>query len=124
MYSIDIVMTENEFFDTPAGRRIVEKVAEMMNPPPPPRMVSRPQVQTVNFGQKLRAVRNAIHFRPLEETFLDFQLNLLLWTLEKNWFDAQMLKPSPERHVVLRWRDERNELLENIATPRHLRISP
>ena len=107
----------NEFFDTPAGRRIVEKAAEMMNPPPPPRMVSRPQMQTVAFGQKIRAVRNAIHFRPLEETFHDFQLNLLLWTLGKNWFDEQMLKPPGERHILLKWRDERNELLEKHRDP-------
>jgi hypothetical protein len=106
-----------EFFDTPAGHRIVEKAAQMMNPPAPSRMVSRPQIQTVAFGQKVRAVRNAIHFRPLEETFHDFQLNLLLWTLGKNWFDEQMLKAPAERHIVLRWRDERNELLEKHRDP-------
>jgi hypothetical protein len=96
--------SENEFFDTPAGRHIVEKAAQMMRPTPPLRMVSRPQVQTVNFGQKIRAVRNAIHFRPLEETFHDFQLNHLLWTLGKNWFDEQMVKPPGDRHIVMRWR--------------------
>jgi hypothetical protein len=83
-----------EFFDTPVGRRIVEKAAQMMNPSPS-RMVSRPQVQTVNFGQKIRAVRNAIHFRPLEETFHD------CWTLGKKWFDEEMFKPPGERHKLL-----------------------
>lgn len=107
----------SEFFDTPAGRHIVEKAAAMMNPTPPPRMVSRPQMQTVAFGQKVRAVRNAIHFRPLEESFHDFQLNLLLWTLGKNWYDEQMHKPLAERHIILRWRDERNELLEKHRDP-------
>jgi hypothetical protein len=105
-----------EFFDTAVGHRIVEKAAQMMNPPPS-RMVSRPQMQTVAFGQKIRAVRNGIHFRPLEETFHDFQLNLLLWTLGKNWFDEQMLKPAGDRHIVLRWRHERNELLERYRDP-------
>ena len=74
-------------------------------------------MQTVAFGQKIRAVRNGIHFRPLEETFHDFQLNLLFWTLGKNWFDEQMLKPAWDRHIVLRWRDERNELLERYRDP-------
>ena len=74
-------------------------------------MVSRPQVQTIFQGQKVRAVRNKIHFRPLEETFYDFQLNLLLWALGKEWYDEQMLKPPDERHVILKWRDERNALL-------------
>jgi hypothetical protein len=95
----------------------VEKAAEMMNPPLPPRMVSRPQTQMVAFGQKLRTVRNQIHFRPLEETFHDFQLNYLLWTLGENWFDKQMLKPPGERHIVLRWRDERNEMLRKYRDP-------
>ena len=108
---------EIDFFDTPAGRRIVEKAAEMRNPPPPPRMVSRPQIQTVAFGKKIRAVRNALHYRPLEETFHDFQLNLLLWTLGKNWYDEQMRKPPGERHVILRWRAERNEVLEKHRDP-------
>ena len=107
----------NEFFDTPAGHHVVEKAAQMMNPLPPPRLVSRPQMQTVAFGQKIRAVRNAIHFRPLEETFHDFQLNLLLWTLGKNWFDEQMLKAPAERHIILRWRDERNELFKKHCDP-------
>ena len=95
----------------------MEKAAEMMNPPPPPRMVSRPQIQTVAFGKKIRAVRNGIHFRPLKETFHDFQLNLLLWTLGKNWFDQEMKKDPSERHIILRWRAERNELLTKHRSP-------
>jgi hypothetical protein len=106
-----------EFFDTPAGHRIVEKAAQMMNPSTPPRMVSRPQIQTLAFGQKLRAVRDTIYSCPQEETFHDFQLNFLLWTLGKKWFDEQMLKPSADRHVVLRWREERNEVLERHRDP-------
>src|SRR5258706_8686430 len=82
-----------DFFETPAGRHVLEKGVEMMNPLPPPRMVSRPQMQIDFQGQKLRVVRNSIHRRPLGETWQDFQLNLLLWTLGKDWFDEQMLKP-------------------------------
>lgn len=112
------VMATNgtEFFDTAVGHRIVEKAAQMMNPPPS-RMVSRPQMQTAAFGQKLRSVRNGIHFRPLEETFHDFQLNLLFWTLGKKWFDKQILKPAENRHIVLKWRDERNEMLGRYRDP-------
>ena len=106
-----------EFFETPAGCHVLEKAAEMMNPPPPPRMVSRPQMQTMAFGQKMRAVRNEIHFRPLEETFHDFQLNLLLWTLGENWYDEEMRKQLSERHIILKWRAERNELFEKHRDP-------
>jgi hypothetical protein len=80
-------------------------------------MVSRPQMQTLAFGQKLRAVRDTIYSCPPEGTFHDFQLNFLLWTLGEKWFDEQMLKPFAERHVVLRWRDERNEVLERYRDP-------
>ena len=88
-----------------------------MNPPAPPRMVSRPQFQANFNGQKVRAVRNAMYFRPMEETFYDFQLNLLLWTLGNEWFDAEMLKPPGQRHVILEWRAERNALLQRYRKP-------
>jgi hypothetical protein len=65
----------------------------------------------------VRAVRNQIHFRPLEETFYDFQLNLLFWALGKEWYDEQMRKPPDERHVILKWRAERNAVLEKYRKP-------
>lgn len=74
-------------------------------------------MQTLAFGQKLRAVRDTIYSCPPEGTFHDFQLNFLLWTLGEKWFDEQMLKPSADRHVVLKWRDERNEILERYRDP-------
>lgn len=82
----------------------------MLNPLEPTRMVSGPQMQVDFKGQKVRAVGNALHFRPLQETFHDFQLNLLLWSLGEKWFDEQMAKPDNERHVILQWREERNDL--------------
>jgi hypothetical protein len=100
-----------DFYETTAGRHVLEKAVDMMIPKKPPRMVSRPQMQTVFSGHKVRAVRNTIHFRPLEETFFDFQLNLLLWTLGEDWHNEAMRKPPDERHIVLKWRAERNELL-------------
>jgi hypothetical protein len=106
-----------EFFETSAGRRVLEKGVEMLNPLPPPRMVSRPQMQIVAWGEKLRAVRNSIYRRPLGESWQDFQLNLLLWTLGKDWFDKELLKPPDERHVILKWRTERNEQLEKHRSP-------
>ena len=110
-----------EFYETQAGRNVLQKAVEMMHPLPPPRMVSRPQMQAVFQGHKVRAVGNKVHFRPLKETFFDFQLNLLLWALGEEWYDEQMLKPLADRHVVLQWRDERNEVLEK---HRNLTASP
>ena len=54
------------------------------------------------------AVGKYLFPRPLRESFYDFQLNQLLWLLGMDWFDAEMAKPLPERHVILRWRDGRN----------------
>lgn len=95
----------------------MESAVEMMIPTKPPRMVSRPQMQAVFNGQKVRAVRNKIYFRPLEETFHDFELNLLFWALGEEWYKEQMSKPPDERHVIIKWRAERNELLQKYRKP-------
>lgn len=82
-----------------------------------PRLTSRPQIQADFRGNKIRAVRNSVYIRPQEETFYDFQINLLLWALGKPWFDAEMAKPLEDRHIVLRWRHERNELFRAHRRP-------
>jgi hypothetical protein len=81
-----------EFIQTPQGRNVLEKAIQMQNPRKPQRLVSRPQIQADFKGKKVRAVRNKVHFRPLDESFQDFQLNLLLWTLGKKWYDEQSAK--------------------------------
>jgi hypothetical protein len=72
----------------------------------PLRLTSRPQIQTEYKGHKVRAVRSGVYFRPQDETFHDFLVNHLLWTLGKSWFEAEVKKPLKERHVVLQWRKE------------------
>ncbi len=69
--------------------------------------------------QKVRAVRDSIYFRPKDESFQDFQVNLLLWTLGKPWYDAEMSKALDERHIILRWRHERCEVLKAHQKPGH-----
>jgi hypothetical protein len=93
------------------GQGIVETILQMSQELQSPRLTSRPQLQAVLQGKKHRAVRNSIYIRPQEETFYDFQLNLLLWTLGEPWFKAEMARALEERHIILRWRHERNELL-------------
>ena len=94
------------------GQPIAKTILQMSQELQSPRLTSRPQMQAVVGGQKVRAVRNSIYFRPQDETFYDFQLNLLLWTLGKPWFDAEMTKLEEQRHIILRWRHERSELLK------------
>jgi hypothetical protein len=94
-----------------------QRRAQMSRELEPPRLTSRPQIQADFQGKKVRAVGNTLHFRPAEETFHDFQINLLLWTLGKPWFDAEMMKPLEKRHIILHWRHERNELLNANRKP-------
>jgi hypothetical protein len=103
---------EPDFFQTPEGRRIVEVLTRE-----PSRLVSRPQIQATVGDKKFRAVRNKLYQRPLKESFYDFQLNHLLWLLGEDWFDAEMAKPLEDRHVILKWRDERNQQLRKHQDP-------
>jgi hypothetical protein len=69
-------VAEQDFFQTPEGRRIVETLTRE-----PSRLVSRPQIQATVGDKKFRAVGNKLYQRPLKESFYDFQLNHLLWLL-------------------------------------------
>ncbi len=99
------------------GQSVLQRMIQMSQELESPRLTSRPQIQADFQGKKIRAVRNSIFIRPPKETFYDFQINLLLWTLGNPWFDAEMAKPLEERHIILRWRHERNELLNANRKP-------
>jgi hypothetical protein len=95
-----------DFFQRDEGIRFIENVMRG-----PDRLVTRPQIQA-NVGEnKFRAVGKFVYRRQREESFHDFQIHHLLWTLGKDWFDAEMAKPVEDRHVILKWRGERNEQL-------------
>jgi hypothetical protein len=113
----DVLIVVEERLVKAEGQSIIETMLQMSQEMQPARLTSRPQLQAIFQGQKVRAVRNSIYFRPQEETFYDFQLNLLLWTLGEAWFKTEMAKPVEERHIVLRWRHERNELLRAHQNP-------
>jgi hypothetical protein len=100
-----------DFFETDEGKDHIEKLLH------PPRLVARPQIQANALGSKFRAVGKSVYQRPEKETFYDFEIHHLLWTLGKDWFDAEMKKPLGERHVILRWRTERNEQLKKHQDP-------
>jgi len=51
----------------------------------------------------VRAVGNRLHFRPPSETFHEFLLNLLKWTLGKDWYFSQLKGPEASRHEIVRW---------------------
>jgi hypothetical protein len=83
----------------------------------PRRMTSRPQIQVDFHGQKLRAVRNKMYARPLNETLQDFLINHLLWLLGEDWFNSEMAKMPEQRHIILRWRHELIQQLQKHDSP-------
>lgn len=114
-YDVMIILEERPV--NPEAQSVFQRMIQMSQELESPRLTSRQQIQANFQGRKIRAVRNSIFIRPPEETFYDFQINLLLWTLGKPWFDAEMAKPLEERHIIMRWRHERNELLKANRKP-------
>ncbi len=41
----------------------------------------------------------------------------MLWLLGEDWFNTEMAKPLAERHVILKWRDHRNQQLRKYQDP-------
>jgi hypothetical protein len=114
-YDVMIVLEEHPV--RIEGQSLVDRMTQMSHELESPRLTSRPQIQANFQGKKFRAVRNSVHIRPAEETFYDFQINLLLWALGEPWFNAEMAKPLENRHIILRWRHEHNELLTSRRKP-------
>ena len=54
-------------------------------------------------GHRWRIIWNVMHYRPLNETFHDFLLHMLRWTLGKEWLEAQAKLPLDEQHAVFKW---------------------
>jgi hypothetical protein len=74
-----------------------------------------PHIQTVHQGKRVRAVGSLLSFRPLDETFHEFTIDLLRYTLGRKWLKRQRKLPETDRHFIARcytkhleWR-ERNK---------------
>jgi hypothetical protein len=106
------IAAEQDFFQTGEGQLLLQMLTRE-----PGRLVSRPQIQATVGDNKFRAVGKKLYRRPLKESFYDFQLNHLLWLLGEDWFNAEMAKPLEDRHVILKWRDERNQQLRKHQDP-------
>ncbi len=74
----------------------------------PPRRVERHLniVPSVEFQERrVRAIRNKIIARPLEETFHEFLILLLKARFGEGWRQNQMAVPPEKRHVLIQWVD-------------------
>jgi len=54
-------------------------------------------------GYRIRAVGSGIYARPPTETFHEFLINIVKWTVGETWFKAQMAMPEAEQHQIIRW---------------------
>lgn len=54
-------------------------------------------------NNRCRWVGNRSYLRPSTETFHEFLIHLLKWTLGKNWHEQQLSLPFEERHQIFKW---------------------
>jgi len=73
------------------------------NPAPQPEPFLNIVPNIMHKGHRIRAIWSTIHFRPPTETFHEFVLNVLRWTLGAEWFQQQRELPRENWHVILRW---------------------
>lgn len=55
-------------------------------------------------NHRMRAIWSRIYPRPLRETFHEFLINVVLWTMSEDWWKHQIALAEAERHVVVRWK--------------------
>lgn len=79
----------------------------------------RPIIQTEFDGKKVRAVWNRLYFRPIAETFHEFILNVLKWTLGKTWYINEVRKPAEERHQIIKWFFSYGDFTKKMSTNEH-----
>lgn len=57
----------------------------------------------VHKGNRMRAVWSGIYARPLHETFHEFLINLVKWTLGREWWAHQVAMAENLRHPAAQW---------------------
>ncbi|MQR93678.1 SEC-C metal-binding domain-containing protein [Fictibacillus phosphorivorans] len=55
-------------------------------------------------GFRCRAIWNKVYYRPIEQTFHEFLIDVLLLTFGKEWNDKQLAMEHSERHIVMKWK--------------------
>ncbi len=77
----------------------------------------QPELSIVHKRRRYRTVGSRRYPRPLKETFHEFLINLLKWTLGRKWHEEQLGFPPEERHQIFKWykatADHTREVVEN-----------
>jgi len=64
----------------------------------------RPTISTDNWGKKIVAIGNRIEASERWEFVPDFLLDYVPHVFGRDWWDAEVSKPEPDRHPVFQWR--------------------
>jgi hypothetical protein len=64
-----------------------------------------------------RIIWNAIHIRPKTETFHEFIINVLKWTVGKVWYEEQIGLSPENRHVIAQWCSAFATFTQNLVPP-------
>ena len=72
-------------------------------------------------GRRVRAIWSRVFDRPLTETFHEFVVNVLKWTLGEKWYMKQVRAPDDQRHVVMRWIYAWHALAREATPPDHIK---
>lgn len=68
-----------------------------------PRPGDTPTISAMHKGLRFRAVGKKLYARKPTETFHEFLLRHLQWTLGKGWWFAELGKPDADRHQIMQW---------------------
>ncbi|HWX26460.1 MAG TPA: SEC-C domain-containing protein [Steroidobacteraceae bacterium] len=87
------------------GRRLFEKhkVDEIQRQKQ--QGIGRPIISTEYNGYRFVAVGNSVHYGKWQ-SFFDFLTDYIKQTLGKDWGNAEIAKPLPQRHPLLQWYDK------------------
>jgi len=89
-------------------------------------LTGRPFISEIFKGECMRAVKNVIYRRPMDETFHMFILRRLSETLTREWVEAEEKKENP--HVVIQWFREAQGIIstadqQDISTLRSVKLT-
>ena len=83
--------------------RLFEMKAELEEPL---RLTTWPRMELEASGKKIRALGNKLITSPKDEPFERFLINVLFDVLGNDWYELELAKALPKRHVVVRWLEE------------------
>lgn len=69
-------------------------------------LTGRPFIETKAQGKRARAVGSTVYMRPIDETFQQFILLILVDMIGKDFLQEEAKKPENEKHSIRLWYDE------------------